>query len=69
MYKKSISCLSIALGMSLLFSSSSLAAPDDNLSKAEIKKLKEVFQFSDEHIADLVEDGKVQEYLSIESIS
>ncbi|MGF9910090.1 hypothetical protein [Brevibacillus porteri] len=62
MFKKVSVCV---LGMSLLFSSSSLAASEDKLSKAEIKKLKEVFQFSDEHIADLIEDGKVQEYLSI----
>ncbi|MGZ0050613.1 hypothetical protein [Brevibacillus gelatini] len=43
-----------------------LANSGDNLSPAEIKKLKEVFKFSDQHIEDLIEDGLVQEYLSME---
>ncbi|EST52127.1 hypothetical protein T458_28045 [Brevibacillus panacihumi W25] len=66
MTKKSSVFLSLLFGTSLLFSNTSLVtASEEKLSKAEIKKLKEVFKFSDEHIADLIEDGKVQEYLSI----
>ncbi|MCC8434126.1 hypothetical protein HP567_006130 [Brevibacillus sp. M2.1A] len=43
-----------------------LAKSNDNLSQAEMKKLKEIFKFSDQHIEDLIEDGFVQDYLSME---
>lgn len=67
MLNKNYLLLSIALGTTLFFGNSALAAPNDELTKAEIKLLKETFKFSDEYIDDLVEDGTIQDYLSMKS--
>ncbi|MFP3390616.1 hypothetical protein [Brevibacillus sp. SIMBA_040] len=68
MLKKAKVALSAALLASIFYMDPTmvLAKSNDNLSQTEMKKLKEVFKFSDQHIEDLIEDGLVQDYLSIE---
>ncbi|WP_400164844.1 hypothetical protein ACAF76_006190 [Brevibacillus sp. TJ4] len=53
---------------SLLFidNGSAFAKSTNSLNASEMDRLKNVFKFSDEHIADLIEDGEIDEYLSME---
>ncbi|MGG4455816.1 hypothetical protein [Brevibacillus porteri] len=68
MLKKAKLAMSAVLLTSIFYMNPTiiLAKSNDNLSQEEMNRLKEVFKFSDQHIEDLIEDGFVQDYLSMQ---